>query len=113
MLENWIVAGASTLAGVNGLPDPLPARDQFEDGNGVAWLKAQLKSRNKARAYKKTVDAPAFVQVMDLAECRGNCPSFDKLCRELEARVSPPPREGEGPEAGQPPTTEQPADPGS
>src|SRR5205823_13598470 len=27
MLENWIVAGASTLAGVNDLPAPLPARD--------------------------------------------------------------------------------------
>jgi hypothetical protein len=30
MLENWIMAGASTLAGVNDLPDPLPDRDQFE-----------------------------------------------------------------------------------
>ena len=90
MIENWIVGGASTLAGVNGLPDPLPERTQFEDGNGAAWIKARLKSQNKARAYKKTVDAPAFVQDMDLAECRANCPSFDKLCRELEARVPPP-----------------------
>jgi hypothetical protein len=36
MLENWIVAGASTLAGVSELPDPLPARDQFEDRSGAA-----------------------------------------------------------------------------
>ncbi len=28
MLENWIVAGASTLAGVNGLPDPPPTARQ-------------------------------------------------------------------------------------
>lgn len=93
MLENWIVAGASTLAGVNGLPNPLPARDQFEDGNGAAWLEAQLRTVNRTRAYKKTVDAKEFIRAMDLAECRSNCPSFDKLCRELEARVPAPPDE--------------------
>jgi hypothetical protein len=88
MLENWIVAGASTLAGVNGLPDPLPARDQFEERSGVAWLETQLRSHNKARKYKKTADAKAFVSAMALQECRDNSPSFDKLCRELETRLS-------------------------
>jgi hypothetical protein len=91
MLENWIVAGASTLAGVNDLPNPLPARDQFEDRSGAAWLEAQLRSKSKSRKYKKTVDADAFVRVMNLQECRGNSPSFDKLCRELEARLPQPP----------------------
>jgi hypothetical protein len=86
MLENWIVAGASTLAVVNGLPDPLPPRDRFEDHSGAAWLKEQLHSRNRARTYKKTADAEVFVRSMDLQECRRNAPSFDKLCRELEAR---------------------------
>ena len=87
MLENWIVAGASTLSGVNGLPDPLPARDKFEERSGVAWLEKQLRRKNKNRSYKKTVDAEVFVQFMDLAECRSNSPSFDKLCRELEKRL--------------------------
>jgi hypothetical protein len=87
MLENWIMGGASTLAGVNGLPDALPQRSQFEDCSGSAWLKAQLRSKNQARTYKKTVDAEVFVRSMDLAECRTNCPSFDKLCRELAARL--------------------------
>lgn len=85
MLENWIVAGASTLAGVNGLPNPLPARDKFEDRNGAAWLEAQLRSQHKTRKYKKTADALAFVRAMNLQECRDNCPSFDKLCRDLQA----------------------------
>jgi hypothetical protein len=93
MLENWIVAGASTLAGVNGLPDPLPARDQFEERSGAAWLEAQLRSRNQARKYKKTADADVFVRAMNLQECRGNAPSFDKLCRELEARLPHVPNE--------------------
>ncbi|OWK35805.1 DUF4276 family protein [Fimbriiglobus ruber] len=90
MLENWIVAGASTLAGVNGLPDPLPARDQFEDRSGVAWLETQLRSRNRSRKYKKTDDAKRLVDKMDLQECRVNSPSFDKLCREFEARLPQP-----------------------
>lgn len=91
MLENWIVAGASALAGVNGLPDALPVRNQFEDRSGAAWLEAQLRGLNKARKYRKTNDAEAFVRVMALRECRDNSPSFDKLCRELEALIPPPP----------------------
>jgi hypothetical protein len=90
MLENWIVAGASTLAGVNGLPDPLPARDQFEDRSGVAWLEEQLRSQNRTRKYKKTVDAEVFIRNLDLQECRANSPSFDKLCRELESLETAP-----------------------
>jgi Domain of unknown function (DUF4276) len=89
MIENWIVAGASTLAGVNGLPDPLPSRDQFEERSGVAWLAKQLRSKSRTRSYKKNVDAKIFVQSMDLSECRSNSPSFDKLCREFEKRMLP------------------------
>src|SRR5262249_62106764 len=94
MLENWIVAGASTLAGVNELPNPLPARDQFEERSGAAGLEAQLRSLNQARKYKKREDTEAFVRAMDLKECRANAPSFAKLCRELQARVSQPPTRG-------------------
>jgi hypothetical protein len=111
MLENWIVAGASTLAGVNGLPDPLPPRDQFEDRGGAAWLEAQLRSRNKARKYKKTADAEAFVRVMALQECRDNSPSFDKLCRELEARLPRQPDTTGPREGAAPPTPEEGASP--
>ena len=89
MLENWIVAGASTLTGVNGLPDSLPARDNPEDGSGANWLEKQLRLKNGARKYKKTVDAEAFVRNMHLSDCRSHSPSFDKLCRELEARLPP------------------------
>jgi hypothetical protein len=90
MLENWIVAGASTLAGLNGLPDPLPPNDSPEVGSGATWLEQQLRSKNKSRKYKKTVDAEVFVRAMNLSECRAKAPSFDKLCRELQARLPPP-----------------------
>src|SRR6266545_946524 len=98
MLENWIVGGASTLARVNGLPSPLPARDYFEERSGAAWLEGQLRSQNKARKYKKTADAEPFVRTMNLQECRGSCPSFDKLCRDLEGRL---PQQPDATTAGQ------------
>lgn len=106
MLENWIVAGASTLAGVNGLPNPLGARGQFEERSGAAWLEAELRRQNKSRKYKKPDDAEVFVRAMALQECRDNAPSFDKLCRELEARrLQPPdqpgPTDGAAPPAGE------------
>jgi hypothetical protein len=104
MLENWIVAGASTLAGVNDLPNPLPVRDKFEDRSGAAWLDDQLRrnSKSKSRKYKKTVDAGPFVRAMALQECRDNAPSFDKPCRELEARQQPPAQPGPTDDAAPP-----------
>lgn len=93
MLENWIVAGASTLAGVNGLPNPLSARSNPEDCNGVGWLTSHLRGKSRTRKYAKTVDAKEFINKMALQECRDNSPSFDKLCRELHARLPAPPPE--------------------
>lgn len=91
MFENWLVAGASTLAGVNDLPDVLPARDRFEERSGAKWLDDQLRSLDPARKYNKITDTLAFVRRFALQECRDNCPSFDKLCCELEALLPPPP----------------------
>jgi hypothetical protein len=98
MLENWIVAGASTLAGVNGLPSPLPNRDRFEEHSGGAWLEKHLRSNSVsgARKYRKTLHALEFVRAISLPECRANSPSFDKLCRDLEALFPPPPAGGGG-----------------
>jgi hypothetical protein len=92
MLENWFVAGASTLAGLGGLPEPLPARERFEERSGAAWLEEQIRRQNRARKYQKKQDALVFVREMALQECRANAPSFDKLCRELEAHLPQPPQ---------------------
>ncbi len=99
MLENWIVAGASTLGGINNLPIPLPDRDRFEELNGAGWLKEQVRSTNKMRKYSKVVDTIEFINKMNLNECRANSPSFDKLCRELEKQVpaTPTPDESAAP----------------
>jgi hypothetical protein len=91
MFENWIVAGASTLAGVNGLPNSLQLPDDPETCHGAGWLGQQLRSRKRTRRYEKTVDALAFVQGMSLEQCRARSPSFDKLCRELAVPLEQPP----------------------
>lgn len=79
------------LAGVNDLPDLLPPRDQLEDLCGTAWLEAQLRSKSKVRKYQKPDDPEVFVRAMALRERRGSSPSFDKLCRDREARLPQPP----------------------
>lgn len=98
MFENWIVAGCSTLAGVGGLPDPLPTPpqkpDELERLRGASWLDDRLREASrgkKAKKYDKKVDAPKLVGGMDLPGCRDKSPSFRKLLRELEAHFPLPP----------------------
>jgi len=93
MFENWIVAGATALGGVNGLPSSLPTSADYEAFDGAGWLNERLRSVNSARKYKKTTDAEIFIRCMNLADCRANSPSFDKLCRELAARIPGPPED--------------------
>jgi Domain of unknown function (DUF4276) len=83
-LENWIVAGAASLQGVNGLLAAAPIPEHAEEQSGVAWLKKQLATSDRSRSYSKVTDAKIFFRDINLAECRLNSPSFDKLCRELE-----------------------------
>jgi hypothetical protein len=87
MFETWFVAAAASLAGVrNGLPADVTTPENPEgNGHGKGWIKKRL-----PRKYKETVDQPRFAAKMDLALCRRNSPSFDKLCRELALRLPPP-----------------------
>ncbi len=85
MFENWIVAGASTLGGVLGLPDPLPARPDVEAINGSMWLDTQLRSVTPNSKYKKADHAIEFVKAMNLPEARRTSQSFERLCKKLES----------------------------
>jgi hypothetical protein len=42
-----------------------------------------MKKVNPKKKYTKPADALHFVERMNLAMCRANSPSFEKLCREL------------------------------
>ncbi len=82
--ENWIVAGASTLGGVLGLPDPIPVQFDVEVMKGSSWLDQQLRSVTANSKYKKADHALEFVKEMDIHEARTNSKSFDRLCKKLE-----------------------------
>ena len=102
-LENWFKAAAASLAGVIGLPDDLTVPANPEDGSGDTWLTRQMQRKDRTSKYTKPADAIELAQRMDYQECRDNAPSFDKLCRELEARLPEPP----GPtDESAPPTAE-------
>ncbi len=90
-IENWFKAAAASLAGVCGLPDDLGVPDDPEHGSGDTWLTRQMQGKDRRRKYTKPADAVELAGKMDLQQCRDNSPSFDKLCRELEARLPPPP----------------------
>ncbi|MGL4554443.1 MAG: DUF4276 family protein [Gemmataceae bacterium] len=103
-LENWFKAAATSLAGVIGLPGDLTVPANPEAGSGDTWLTRQMQRKDRTRKYTKPADAIELAQRMDYQQCRDNAPSFDKLCRELEARLPQPPDE-QGPtdEAAPPP----------
>ena len=87
MFETWFAASAASLAGVNGLPGDLSVPADPEGNRlGKPWIKSHLTGK-----YSETVDQPRFAAKIDLTACRQNSASFDKLCRELAARL---PRDG-------------------
>ena len=82
--ETWFVAAAESLArfldlsGDNALPEK-----PEETRQGKGWIQ----KRFRGNKYASSFDQPRLTQVMDLKLCRSRSPSFDKLCRELEARL--------------------------
>jgi hypothetical protein len=83
MFETWFAAAAPSLRGFNGLPADLTEPDDPEGQRlGKPWLRKHL-----ARKYSETVDQSQFTARMDITQCRSRSSSFDKLCRELEARL--------------------------
>jgi hypothetical protein len=102
-LENWFKAAAASLAGVSGLPDDLSVPPDPEAGSGDAWLTRQMQRQSRRRKYTKPGDAVELARRMDLRQCRSNSPSFDKLCRELESRLSQVPGGKGGADEAAPP----------
>lgn len=106
-LENWFKAAAASLAGVSGLPDDLSVPANPEEGSGDTWLTRQMQRKNRQRKYTKPADAVELARRMDLQQCRDNAPSFDKLCRELEARLPPASNEATSQDQATPPTNDK------
>jgi hypothetical protein len=81
--ETWFIAAAQSLRDYLDLSRDKHLPDAPEDRRlGKAWIKRRF------RKYSETADQPAMTSAMDLAQCRLRSPSFDKLCRDLQARLA-------------------------
>lgn len=82
--ETWFVGAAESL----GEHLALRANEVIPDapestGSKKAWIAERFPG-----PYSPTVDQPRLTAAMDLTLCRRRCPSLDKLCRELERRLT-------------------------
>ncbi len=82
--ETWFVAAAESLAEFMDLSEDSAIP---EDPERTHQRKGWIQRRFRRTSYSPTVDQPAMTKAMNLALCRQRSPSFDKLCRELEARL--------------------------
>ena len=81
--ESWFVGAAQSLGQyLNLAPNELSVSPEATRSR-KKWIEDRFKNRH----YKETVDQPKLTAKMDLTLCRSRCPSFDKLCRELERRL--------------------------
>jgi hypothetical protein len=76
--ETWFVGAAQSLSAYLSL-DQLPDAPE-DEGFGKGWIKHHF----MGTSYSETMDQPALAATMSLPDCRRRCPSFDKLCREIE-----------------------------
>lgn len=79
--ETWFVSAANSLEEYLNLPAVLPENPERER-LGKGWVQQCFKGPK----YSETIDQPRMTARMNLQNCRDRCASFDKLCRELEAR---------------------------
>lgn len=88
MYETWFVAAAESLTAFLDLSgDAAVPSEPDHDGLGKTWIKKRIRSAK----YSETIDQPSMTTAMDLQLCRRRSASFDKLCRELERMLPPPP----------------------
>lgn len=82
--ETWFVAAAESLSKY------LDLRGQAvpENPEGASCRKSWIEARWRGTRYSESVDQPKLTAAMDLHCCRSRSPSFDKLCREIERRLS-------------------------
>ncbi|MFH1010374.1 MAG: DUF4276 family protein [bacterium] len=92
-LECWFLGAKESLRGERGIRQDANNHPNPEDiRSGKEHLTKNMES---GRRYLETDDQAALAAKMDIEMARRNCPSFDKLIREVEklvARMSQSPR---------------------
>ena len=84
MYETWLVAAAESLGEYLDLEGVAVPADPEGERCGKGWIKQRMRSGK----YTETADQAALTAAMDLRQCRERSRSFDKLCRELDRRLS-------------------------
>jgi len=77
--ETWFVGAAESLNRFLHRTGESP-KDPEQSGSKKRWIE----DRFKGTKYSETVDQARMTAAMDLTLCRQRCPSFDKLCRDIE-----------------------------
>ena len=85
MYETWFVAAAESLNEYLDCGQEIP-QDPEAARCGKEWIRQHIRGRK----YSETIDQVRLTHKMDLNLCRQRSHSFDKLCRELEKRMTPP-----------------------
>ncbi|MEE8410668.1 MAG: DUF4276 family protein [Myxococcota bacterium] len=80
--ETWFVASAESLGEYLNLDGVSVPEAPEDSGSGKGWIGKHF---TRAR-YSETADQPGLTAAINITLCRQRAPSFDKLCRELEAR---------------------------
>lgn len=81
--ETWFVGAAESLESYLELRDVEVPDYPEELGCGKGWIRRYFRG-----TYSETADQPGMTAAMNLSTCRRRCPSFDKLCRDLESIAS-------------------------
>ena len=77
--ETWFVGSAESLEKYLRLDLPIPKAPETA-GSQKRWIE----KRFRGSRYSETVDQPKMTASIDIELCRKRCPSFDKLCREIQ-----------------------------
>jgi len=80
--EAWFLAAAASLRGKRNFVDDLEIPP---DPEAIQGAKEWIKRHRTDKKYSAVLDQPALSHLMSLSEARQRSPSFDKLCRDLEA----------------------------
>jgi len=77
--ETWFVASSDQMPEEFSTADTQTAASAEPENRGKAWVE-----QNALRSYSETADMPRLSKKINLSLVRDRCPSFDKLCREME-----------------------------
>jgi len=84
-LEGWFLGAKESLRGVRGISDNATAPDNPES---IRDAKGKLEENMEIEnIYTEVDDQPAFSQQFDFSQAGRNCPSFDKLIRDVGCLV--------------------------